>query len=204
MIAKPVWRAIEKSAHQQIADLRARPFLTDGECKLLDRLKTDSRMRSDVWQKLPLPNGFQADLGATVMKCVFAAARIAVQHRPPLPRSKRGIPAFLAKHPPHATAEDVSFRATWLLEGMHQLEADAREHWAKMWPGEATVSFEDICRLTQQISQFYGGLWEERKAWERPLLPILRRRKAHAVKAPRWKFSGLMTGVLPGDVSPAA
>jgi hypothetical protein len=142
MTDKPAWHAIEKSAHQKIAELRNLRSLSDDDRQLLDRLKTDLRMR-DVWTRLP--HDVPTEIGAAIV----AGALIVRIHQ----RETSTIPRY--------TFDGAARHAATLLSDMNAFKKLLSDEWASICP---TISLDASLETLTRIEGFFRQLSEEHRA----------------------------------------
>lgn len=188
MITRTYAKWVPQAAQETLNELFAMPGLTPRDCAILSRIARHQVMKTDVWQRLPRnPPNRQ---GLVICSALEAAHYAEAATRPPMPKKKSEIAAWIRAHPPLRTADNVSAHALMLKEAMNETAPDAADYWTDLWPGDAEISIDRAIAVVGHLEDFYRRLSAQHRALIKAAnLPKLPRKKG----VPQVYFSEVMS-----------
>jgi hypothetical protein len=186
----PNW--VPPSAKRRLAELLAWDALPDKSRKLIVRLATDNKMKTEVWTKLPEePPEHHRDLISFVL---FAVTNFSTLIPHPNYKAKRTTWINWIKlchdSPPIASPESGVSAVVNLMFSIIELKSEMDTYWRQFWTGDPSITPNGLIDIIEQLWLFYQRLEMER---QQILDSLPKVKRPFSPSTPRKHFSRLMS-----------
>jgi hypothetical protein len=158
---KPFPNWVPELARSKITELRADPATDKHGLDLLRRLATSSIMRTEVWEKLSEPGGFEGQ----IVGWAFLAYTIFPRLRRPYPDTRVKAVKWgkhLNRYKPLTDYLHLAQQCRFLLEDIFTASYETDRYWAQYWEGPP-IDPGQMRTMLGNLGLFYANISAEQK-----------------------------------------